>query len=73
MDRGSDLAKNKKPKHRLQKFRPEWLKNQLFKMWLMPNNFNEYEAYYKFCKQTIKSERIVLKNHALSKKHKAIM
>ncbi|CAI6351435.1 unnamed protein product [Macrosiphum euphorbiae] len=39
----------------------------------MPVKCNEYEAYCKYCKQTLKTEITVLKLHALGKKHKSIM
>lgn len=68
-----DISKEEKPKHRHQKFRTEWMKMDMFKMWLMPLKLNEYGAYCKFCKQTLVSEIGVLKNHNKGKKHVQIM
>lgn len=68
-----DLSKEERPKHRQQKFRTDWLKMDVFKMWLAPLKSNEYGAYCKFCKQTLVSEIGVLKNHSKGKKHIQIM
>jgi len=68
-----DLSKEERPKHRNQKFRTDWLKMDIFKMWLAPVKLNEYGAYCKLCKQTLVSEIGVLKNHSKGKKHIQIM
>lgn len=64
-----DLSKEERPKHRQQKFRKDWLKMDIFKMWIAPLKLNEYGTYCKFCKQTLVSEIGVLKNHSKGKKH----
>ncbi len=53
-----------------QKFRKEWLREEAFKEWLAPLDFDENKAYCKFCRCEVNAKYQDLKVHALSKKHK---
>lgn len=69
LKRGSKVSKKNKPKHRLQKFRNEWLKNKDLEDWLAPVPQYEYKAFFKFCRAPMTAEISVLKSHKNGKKH----
>ena len=46
----------RKQKQYKQKFRKEWLRNGIFKNWLMKVSNNSYTAYCKFCKCEINAK-----------------
>lgn len=62
-----------KPKHRNQKYRPDWKKEEVFKDWIECDLNDEYKAKCKLWKVSIVAKATVLKNHTKSKKHAALM
>lgn len=52
-----------------QKFRKEWLNDDLLKQWLVPVAADTSKAYCKFCKCDIKAKYQDLKQHIQSKKY----
>lgn len=73
LKRGSEVSKKNMPKHRLQKFRNEWLKNKDFEDWLAPVPQDEYKAFCKFCKAPMVAEISVLRTHQNGKKHSQLL
>ncbi|XP_060871765.1 uncharacterized protein LOC132945941 [Metopolophium dirhodum] len=55
MMRGGDLAKDEKPKHRVQKFRSEWKTDKNFRYWI-ERDTDETKAKCTFCKVSMVSE-----------------
>lgn len=52
-----------------QKFRKEWLQDQLLKDWIMVVPGDDTRAHCKYCKTELKAKYQDLKNHAQCKKH----
>lgn len=66
--RRGELSKEERPKHREQKYRPEWELKPSFKDWLRKVEGDNMKCIK--CNTTFVSELVVIKNHALGKKHK---
>lgn len=73
MNRGGDLNKNEKAKHRAQKFCLKWKSDIDFKDWIEPDCSDEFKAKCRFCKVSMVAEKTVLKNHAKGKKHTLLL
>ncbi|XP_045492339.1 uncharacterized protein LOC123691815 [Colias croceus] len=56
-------------KHRQQKFRDAWLKNEDYKQWLSNVPENQYKAKCRTCNVIMNAELTVIKNHMKSKIH----
>lgn len=54
-----------------QRFRDSWLKEDKYKLWLMPMSGDPFKAFCKFCKCAIESKKASLEKHATSAKHLA--
>ncbi|XP_025205739.1 uncharacterized protein LOC112602039 [Melanaphis sacchari] len=65
-----ELSKGERPKHREQKYRPEWELKPSYKDWLRKVKGDNMKAKCIKCNTTFVSELVVIKNHALGKKHK---
>lgn len=57
----------KKKNHYKQLFRPEWMENDDYRMWLKPTD-DKSRAYCSLCKKDFVAELTVIKNHASGKK-----
>lgn len=56
-------------KHRQQKFRDAWLKDENYKQWLRKVPEDQYRAKCYLCNVIIKAELTVIRNHMTSKTH----
>ncbi|XP_029348396.1 uncharacterized protein LOC107885896, partial [Acyrthosiphon pisum] len=63
--RRGELSKEERPKHREQKYRPEWELKPSFKDWLRKVEGDNMKAKCIKCNTTFVSELVVIKNHAL--------
>ena len=61
--------KMRKQKQYKQKFRKQWLRNEMFKNWLMEVSNNPHTAYRKFCICEINAKYSDLIGHLNAKKH----
>ncbi|KAJ2941002.1 hypothetical protein O0L34_g13129 [Tuta absoluta] len=64
----NELPKSERPKHRAQKYRPDWELLSTFKNWLKPGP-DEYKAKCCVCDSILTAEVGVLKAHANRQKH----
>lgn len=68
----SKLApKGKKRKHRQQKYRKDWEREDEFKFWLTSDRNDKFNAKCTICNVSLKAEVSVLKLHGKSAKHHA--
>ena len=63
------MFKYKPPKIYKQKFRKEWMKDELLKDWIAAVVVDDTKASCKFCKCDIKAKYQDLKQHSQTKKH----
>ena len=63
------MFKYKPPKIYEQKFRKEWMKDELLKDWIPAVVGDDTKAFCKFCKCDIKAKYQDLKQHRQTKKH----
>lgn len=64
----NELPKAERPKHRAQKYRPDWEDLDMFKKWLKPGP-DEYKAKCCVCDSILTAEIGVLKTHSNRQKH----
>ncbi|KAL5246109.1 hypothetical protein ACI65C_013517 [Semiaphis heraclei] len=62
-------SKSKKPTHKKQKFRTEWMDEKDFKIWLVPVVGEPFKGKCKLCSLELTAELTVLKKHQSSQKH----
>jgi len=65
-----ELSKEERPKHREQKYCPEWELKPSCKDWLRKVEGDNMKSKCIKCNATFVSELVVIKSHALGKKHK---
>lgn len=58
-----------KARHYAQKFRKEWLKQDIFANWLLECPADAMKAFCKYCRCEIKAKLSDLMHHAKTKKH----
>lgn len=51
--RGSELSKEEKPRHYKQLFRPEWMENDDYRMWLKPTDDKSRAYCFLFVKKIL--------------------
>ena len=69
LQRGTEVPKEEKPRHRIQKYRKVWETESLFSGWLFPVANDDTKARCSYCLTVMTAEKSVLKLHAQSKGH----